>query len=254
MAGNRMEDHMLKQLLATTALTVALAGTTWAQTETTEPLVDESAPAAEAAPDSGEAPLVEDDAATAAEEAPIVEEGDTTTAEEAAPVEEEATTTAEEVAPVEEEATTAEEAPMVEEGDTTTAQEVEPALEGATDADTMAADPADTVVDPAATMEAQLVPVDIAELTVEELTGASLRNVDGETLGTIDDALLDDGGNIESLVVSFGGFLGFGKKTVEVALDEVELMKDEGGSVVARTTMTPESLEQRPDYEEPPEA
>jgi sporulation protein YlmC with PRC-barrel domain len=252
MAGNRMEDHMLKQLLATTTLTVALAGTTWAQTETTEPLVDESAPAAEAVPDSGEAPLVEDNAATA-EEAPIVEEGDTTTAEEAAPVEEEATT-AEEMAPAEEEATTAEEAPMVEEGDTTTAQEVEPALEGATDADTMAADPADTVVDPAATMEAQLVPVDIAELTVEELTGASLRNVDGETLGTIDDALLDDGGNIESLVVSFGGFLGFGKKTVEVALDEVELMKDEGGSVVARTTMTPESLEQRPDYEQPPEA
>jgi sporulation protein YlmC with PRC-barrel domain len=253
MAGNRMEDQMLKQLLATTALTVALAGTTWAQTETTEPLVDESAPAAEAAPDSGEAPLVEDNAATAAEEAPIVEEGDTTTAEEMVPVEEE-TTTAEETAPIEEEATTAEEAPMVEEGDATTAQEVEPALEGATDADTMAADPADTVVDPAATMEAQLVPVDIAELTVEELTGASLRNVDGETLGTIDDALLDEGGNIESLVVSFGGFLGFGKKTVEVALDEVELMKDEGGSVVARTTMTPESLEQRPDYEEPPEA
>jgi sporulation protein YlmC with PRC-barrel domain len=253
MAGNRMEDHMLKQLLATTALTVALAGTTWAQTETTEPLVDESAPAAEAAPDSGEAPLVEDKAATAAEEAPIVEEGDTTTAEEMVPVEEE-TRTAEETAPIEEEATTAEEAPMVEEGDATTAQEVEPALEGATDADTMAADPADTVVDPAATMEAQLVPVDIAELTVEELTGASLRNVDGETLGTIDDALLDEGGNIESLVVSFGGFLGFGKKTVEVALDEVELMKDEGGSVVARTTMTPESLEQRPDYEEPPEA
>jgi sporulation protein YlmC with PRC-barrel domain len=225
---------MLRHLLATTALVVALGGAAQAQQtdEATEPLVEENATGATEPAIEGEA--------TAAEEAPMTEEG--TTAADELPAAEEGATTADQAPAVEPEATTAEEAPVAEEGDS------------------MAAEPADPLAQPTAPVAGaeqpaapQLTPVDIAQVTAEELIDANLRNPDGENLGTIDDALLDDSGNIQSLVVSFGGFLGFGKKTVEVSLDEVELMSDESGNIVAETMMTPETLEALPEYEEAPQ-
>jgi hypothetical protein len=263
---------MLKHLLATTAVVVALGGAAQAQQadETTEPLVEENAADEAGTATEGDAtaaeepPMTEEEGTTAAEEAPAAEEGtgtETTTIE--VPVEEE--TTAEDAPAVEGEATTAEEAPAVEtddtmaeeapavEGEATTAEEA-PAVE--TD-DTMAAEPAEPLADPAAPVAGadpaampQLMPVEISELTVENLTGSDLRNPEGENLGTIDDALLAEDGSIRSLVVSFGGFLGFGKKTVEVPLDDVEFMRDEADNIIVETSMTPESLESMPEYQE----
>ena len=68
-----------------------------------------------------------------------------------------------------------------------------------------------------------LAPVDLESVTAEDLIGISVINANEETLGTVDDALLSSDGKIEKMVVSFGGVLGFGAKTVELPMDQVEI-------------------------------
>jgi len=93
-------------------------------------------------------------------------------------------------------------------------------------------------------------PVDVATLTAEDITGADIRNPDGEVVATVDDLVLGQDGKAESIAAKFGGFLGFGTNTVLLTLDEVEFMQNDGGTVVLRSNVTPESLEGRPDYED----
>lgn len=126
------------------------------------------------------------------------------------------------------------------------------AADPAMDQDAAAGDPA--VADPAAAEQdvaqaPQLMPVNLSDLMLSDLMDAGLQSADGEQLGSIDDAKLGDGGAIENVIVSFGGFLGFGERTVEVPLEEFELMKDESGNVTAQTSMTPEAVEQLPEYQ-----
>jgi sporulation protein YlmC with PRC-barrel domain len=169
-----MEDFMLKKLLATTALSVLLAGgAVYAQD------ADTMEPEAGTAP---EAPMAADDAAE-----PM----------------------ADEVAPV-------------------------------AGTETPPADPVGEIA---------MSPIDIGALTAEELIGTAVQNPDGENLGTIEDAMLDGDGKISGLVVSFGGFLGFGESTVEVGLDEVEFMSDGADNIIVTTNLQPEDLEDRPEVE-----
>jgi hypothetical protein len=118
-------------------------------------------------------------------------------------------------------------------------------------AEPMDGDPALTAqegaVDPAAEME--MSPIDISQITAEQLIGAQVRNRGDEQLGTVDDAVLSDAGEITGLNVSFGGFLGFGENTVELALDEVEFMSDGADNVYVVTDLMPEDLEGRPEVE-----
>jgi len=100
-------------------------------------------------------------------------------------------------------------------------------------------------------MAPALMPVDMADVLVSNLMDASLQTPDGEDLGSIDDAKLGADGAIETVIVSFGGFLGFGERTVELPLDAFKLMQDEAGNISAETSLTPESIENLPDYEGP---
>ena len=91
-------------------------------------------------------------------------------------------------------------------------------------------------------------PVDVAQLTAEEIIGADVRNADGEVVASVDDMIFSADGKAESIAAKFGGFLGFGSNTVLLKLDEVEFMQNDSGTVVLRSDITPESLEGRPDY------
>jgi sporulation protein YlmC with PRC-barrel domain len=94
-----------------------------------------------------------------------------------------------------------------------------------------------------------LAPVDLASVTAEDLIGISVVNANEESLGTVDDALLSSDGKIENLVVSFGGVLGFGAKTVELSMDQVDIKSRGDAPYYAVTDLTPEALEALPAYE-----
>ena len=88
-------------------------------------------------------------------------------------------------------------------------------------------------------------PADLATLTAEQIIGADIHDANGQVIASVDDLVLGPDGKAESVAAKFGGFLGFGSKTVVLTLDEVEFMQNDSGQVTLRTDLTPEALEGR---------
>jgi len=66
------------------------------------------------------------------------------------------------------------------------------------------------------------------ELRADWVVGTSVTTPEGETIGTIDDLLLDkEQGNVTAAILSVGGFLGFGAK--QIAVDWQELQQEYDG-------------------------
>jgi hypothetical protein len=110
-----------------------------------------------------------------------------------------------------------------------------PAVPGAADA-TMAPD-------------RNLTPVEVGEISADDLIGAPIQTRNFENIAEIDDVLVSPEGSVENVVATFGGFLGFGTNTVLLTMDEIEVMRDDAGNLVVMTDLTPEALEGRPDHE-----
>ena len=213
---------MLKHILASTALATLLATGAYAQTDpAVEPAQDPAAPlvpgaesAAEPMADPAAPDVVEDDTMAPDATVPEVVEDDTMTPEATTP------DVAEETAPVDGDA------------DTMTTEEVAPV-------------PADTM-----TAEGDFAPVDLATFSTDRLIGANIVTADDETIATIEDVLISDDGAVDSIVAQFGGFLGFGANRVLLTMDEIEVLQDPNETLLVRSSLTPESIETRPVYEE----
>ena len=68
-----------------------------------------------------------------------------------------------------------------------------------------------------------------------------------ETVGSIQDVYLDDGGKVKVVIVSVGGFLGVGAKDVAVKWEDIKFGKD-GKSLALTTDLTKDALKAMPDY------
>src|SRR5258708_9883711 len=68
-----------------------------------------------------------------------------------------------------------------------------------------------------------------------------------ETVGSIQDVYLDDGGKVKVVIVSVGGFLGVGAKDVAVKWEDIKFGKD-GKSLALTTSLTKDALKEMPDY------
>lgn len=90
---------------------------------------------------------------------------------------------------------------------------------------------------------------DLATVSTDRLMGANIVNHQNETIATIDDVLISDANAVESIVATFGGVLGFGANKVLIQPDEIEVMQDANGTLMVRTSLTPELIESRPAYE-----
>lgn len=67
-----------------------------------------------------------------------------------------------------------------------------------------------------------------AVLSCGTITGDSVRNSQGEDLGTIKEIMVDvDNGRVAYAVLSFGGILGFGEKLFAVPFSALKLCPDE---------------------------
>lgn len=58
------------------------------------------------------------------------------------------------------------------------------------------------------------------EWRASKLVGAGVYNDSGDNIGSIDDLLMNDSGQIKTVVVSVGGFIGIGNKLVAVPFDK----------------------------------
>lgn len=89
-----------------------------------------------------------------------------------------------------------------------------------------------------------------ADVSADELTGTAVYGAGDEEIGSIGDILLSDDGQVDAVIIDFGGFLGIGTKPVAVAYDNLSFLRDENGGLVLRTSLTSEQLEAAPEYNE----
>lgn len=82
-------------------------------------------------------------------------------------------------------------------------------------------------------------------VSVDQVLGSRVVNAEGEEVGEIEDLVLDRN-QIAYAVVSVGGFLGLGEKTVAVPLDDLQLGE---GETYLMTSASQEQLEQMPEYD-----
>ncbi|WP_168990439.1 PRC-barrel domain-containing protein [Aureimonas flava] len=91
-------------------------------------------------------------------------------------------------------------------------------------------------------------PVTGADLTADNLIGTSVYGPDNQTIGSIGDIALTPEGQVDAVIVDVGGFLGIGAKPVAVAMDNLQFMRDSGGSLTLTTQFTQDQLRNAPEY------
>jgi hypothetical protein len=89
------------------------------------------------------------------------------------------------------------------------------------------------------------------QMSADDLMDENILNAANESIGEIEDVLIDDKGKVAAVVVEAGGFLGIGEKNVAVAFDQLKFAQDSDGDLVVTTAMTKEGLEAAPAYQKP---
>lgn len=90
-----------------------------------------------------------------------------------------------------------------------------------------------------------------ATLSADELIGSRVYGNDNSDLGEISDVLISDGAEkIEAYIVDVGGFLGIGEKPVALGADNLQIVADANGNISVHTTFTEEQLNNQPTYSE----
>lgn len=104
----------------------------------------------------------------------------------------------------------------------------------------------------AATQQAQSDPASdnpLMGMTAGDLIGKTVVNEQGDEVGEIEDIVIGTSDQTVQAVVSVGGFLGIGDKTVAMSFDELQPGQEEN-SVLLTSGATVEELKQRPAYDE----
>ncbi len=72
---------------------------------------------------------------------------------------------------------------------------------------------------------------------VSRIIGANIRNNQNDSVGEVEDLIMDRQGNVKAAIISVGGFLGIGERWVAVNYDSLNMMQDGNAwRVVLNTT------------------
>lgn len=83
------------------------------------------------------------------------------------------------------------------------------------------------------------------QVRADTLLGMSVFNAEGEKVGEVKDLLLDDTGKVSGVILSVGGMLGLGAKSVGLNWSEVDVRPDQE---MVTIHYTKEQLEAAPDF------
>lgn len=83
-----------------------------------------------------------------------------------------------------------------------------------------------------------------------ELIGQSVTNANNETIGDINDLLVDKDGNVLAVVIGVGGFLGIGEKDVAIDYRSLQISEDpqDNDNLKVSLNVTRESLDSAPEF------
>jgi hypothetical protein len=79
-------------------------------------------------------------------------------------------------------------------------------------------------------------------------TGALVKNAAGETVGDINDVVFSQSGQISTVILGVGGFLGMGEKNVAVPFSALKFETGKDGTRMITATLTKEALKNAPAF------
>jgi sporulation protein YlmC with PRC-barrel domain len=86
------------------------------------------------------------------------------------------------------------------------------------------------------------------QISASDLLNETVMNEANESIGDVNDVIIDADGKIASVIVGVGGFLGMGEKDVALEFDKLKFAKDSDNDLVVTTAATKESLQAAPSY------
>lgn len=86
------------------------------------------------------------------------------------------------------------------------------------------------------------------QISASALLDESVVNANNESIGDINDVMLDRNGKVAAVIVGVGGFLGMGEKDVALNFDQLKFTNS-GNDLVVTSDATKESLQAAPSYE-----
>lgn len=98
-----------------------------------------------------------------------------------------------------------------------------------------------------ATSKIKFVTAKPAEVTSSKLVGKNLYNNKNETIGEVEDLVIDNGKTVTGVVVSVGGFLGMGERYVLVDPSSIFLHKADG-KLKAMVDTDKDALKNAPEF------
>lgn len=83
------------------------------------------------------------------------------------------------------------------------------------------------------------------------IIGATIRNAANESIGDVNDLVVDQSGRVKAVIAGVGGFLGIGEQRVLLGFDELQLSRDASGRIVVTSSMSRDQLKALPVWTEP---
>jgi sporulation protein YlmC with PRC-barrel domain len=79
-------------------------------------------------------------------------------------------------------------------------------------------------------------------LARERLIGSKIVDKDGQAIGSIDDVIINNGGQIEGVIMGVGGYFGIGEKKIGVRIGALKITTTDGKTTISFPTATKEML------------
>ena len=86
------------------------------------------------------------------------------------------------------------------------------------------------------------------EWRASTLIDTKVTNAAGETIGDINEVLIDKDGKVVAVVLGVGGFLGVGERHAAVTFSSLELTRDANGNPLVRVDVTKDQLKSQPEW------
>lgn len=91
---------------------------------------------------------------------------------------------------------------------------------------------------------------DMQQFSADDFLGSEVYSANDENIGTVNDILLTQDGEIDAVIVDVGGFLGMGAREVALGMEDLEVMGDGEGNWYVYTPYTQQQLEGSPEYDQ----
>ena len=87
------------------------------------------------------------------------------------------------------------------------------------------------------------------QISANDYIGKSVYNAENESIGDVNDLIIEENGGVVAAVIGVGGFLGIGEKNVAVPMDKIDMAQDtENNDMRLTTTETAEALKAAPEF------